>query len=204
MFPPALASDYLGRTNDCKLQGRIAPARNPGILRGVMSNGSSEGVRRAGASQRSVEIGVTLLMAVFALIVIAGSMQAGLGWGAEGPKAGFVPFYVGLLILGSSVINFGAAISERSDTRLFAEWGQLGQVMSMLVPTAIYVALVPWIGIYVASVLLIAIFMRWLGKYGWGMVAAVAVGVPFVTFLIFERWFLLPLPKGPIEAYLGF
>ena len=38
----------------------------------------------------------------------------------------------------------------------------------MLVPTAIYVALVPWIGIYAASVLLIAVFMRWLGHYGWG------------------------------------
>jgi putative tricarboxylic transport membrane protein len=163
-----------------------------------------EGVRGTGPSQRSVEIGVTLLMALFALIVIAGSVQAGLGWGAEGPKAGFVPFYVGLLILGSSIINFGAAISERSDIRLFAEWSQLGQVMAMLVPTAIYVALVPWIGIYAASALLIAMFMRWLGKYGWGMVAAIAVGVPVVTFLIFERWFLLPLPKGPIEAYLGF
>ena len=169
-----------------------------------MSNGSSEGVRRAGPSQRSVEIGVTLLMALFALIVIAGSVQAGLGWGAEGPKAGFVPFYVGLVILGSSIINFGGVISLRPDDRLFAEWGQLSQVMSMLVPTAIYVALVPCIGIYVASALLIAIFMRWLGKYGWGRVAAVAVGVPFATFLIFERWFLLPLPKGPIEAYLGF
>jgi len=169
-----------------------------------MSNGSSEGVHRAGPSQRSVEIGVTLLMALFALIVIAGSMQAGLGWGAEGPKAGFVPFYVGLVILGSSIINFGGVISLRPDDRLFAEWGQLSQVMAMLVPTAIYVALVPWIGIYVASALLIAIFMRWLGKYGWGMVAAVVVGVPFATFLIFERWFLLPLPKGPIEAYLGF
>jgi putative tricarboxylic transport membrane protein len=163
-----------------------------------------EGVRGAGPSQRSVEIGVALLIALFALIVIAGSMQAGLGWGAEGPKAGFVPFYVGLLILGSSVINFGAAISQRSAVRLFAEWGHLGQVMAMLVPTAVYVALVPWIGIYVASVLLIAMFMRWLGKYGWGMVAAVAVGVPVVTFLIFEKWFLLPLPKGPIEEYLGF
>jgi len=65
-----------------------------------MSNGSSEGVHRAGPSQRSVEIGVTLLMALFALIVIAGSVQAGLGWGAEGPKAGFVPFYVGLVIRG--------------------------------------------------------------------------------------------------------
>ena len=169
-----------------------------------MSNGSSEGVHRAGPSQRSVEIGVTLLMALFALIVIAGSMQAGLGWGAEGPKAGFVPFYVGLVILGSSIINFGGVISLRPDDRLFAEWGQLSQVMAMLVPTAIYVALVPWIGIYVASVLLIAVFMRWLGRYGWGMIAAVAVGVPLVTFVIFEKWFLVPLPKGPIEDYLGF
>ena len=109
-----------------------------------------------------------------------------------------------MLILGSSVINFGAAVSERSDGRLFAEWGQLGKVMAMLVPTATYVALVPWIGIYAASALLIAVFMRWLGHYGWSMVAAISLGVPLATFLIFERWFLLPLPKGPIEAYLGF
>jgi putative tricarboxylic transport membrane protein len=158
----------------------------------------------AGPSHRSVELGVTLAIAVFALIVIAGSVQAGVGWGAEGPKAGFFPFYVGLVILGSSMVNFGAAVSERPDGELFAEWGQLGKVMAMLVPTAIYVALVPWIGIYVASALLIAAFMRWLGHYGWSMVAAVAVGVPVATFLVFEKWFLVPLPKGPIEAYLGF
>jgi putative tricarboxylic transport membrane protein len=169
-----------------------------------MSNGLPEGVRGAGPTQRSVEIGVTLSMAVFALIVIAGSIQAGIGWGDEGPKAGFVPFYVGLLILASSIINFGAAVSDRSDPRLFAEWGQLGQVMSMLVPTAIYVAVIPWIGIYVASGILIAAFMRWLGQYGWSLVAAVGLGVPIVTFFVFEKWFLVPLPKGPIEAYLGF
>ncbi len=169
-----------------------------------MSDAPPQGARGAGPSQRSVEIGVTVFMAVLALIVIAGSIQAGIGWGAEGPKAGFVPFYVGLLILASSVVNFVAAVSERSDARLFAEWGQLGQVMSMLVPTAIYVALVPWIGIYVASALLIAVFMRWLGQYGWRMVATISLGVPIVTFLVFEKWFLVPLPKGPIEAYLGF
>jgi hypothetical protein len=87
---------------------------------------------------------------------------------------------------------------------MFAEWGQLGKVMSVLVPTAIYVALVPWIGIYTASTLLIALFMRWLGGYGWGLVAAISLGVPLVIFLVFEKWFLLPLPKGPIEAFLGF
>jgi putative tricarboxylic transport membrane protein len=164
----------------------------------------SHGLRGAGPTQRSVEIGVTVAMAVFSLIVIVGSVQAGIGWGAEGPKAGFVPFYVGLMILGSSVINFGAILAERSDKRLFADWGQLAKVMSMLVPTSIYVALIPWIGIYVASGLLIAVFMRWLGRYGWGLVAAISLGVPLVTFVVFEKWFLVPLPKGPIEAYFGF
>jgi putative tricarboxylic transport membrane protein len=158
----------------------------------------------AGPAQRSVELGVAVAMAAFALIVIAGSLQVGVGWGAEGPKAGFVPFYVGLLILGSSIINLGAVIRERRDNRLFAELGQLRKVMSMLVPTAIYVALIPWIGIYVASMLLIAVFMRWFGRYDLWLVAPISLGVPFVTFLIFERWFLLPLPKGPIEEYLGF
>jgi putative tricarboxylic transport membrane protein len=163
-----------------------------------------EGTRGAGPTQRSVEMGVALVIAVFALVVIAGSVQVGIGWGAEGPKAGFFPFYVGLMIMASSIINFGAVMSGGRSNQLFAEWGQLGKVMSMLVPTAIYVALVPWIGIYVASMLLIAVFMRWLGRYGWGMIAAVAVGVPVVTFTIFEKWFLVPLPKGPIEELLGF
>src|SRR6478736_2568915 len=156
-----------------------------------------------GPMHRSVEIGVAVVMAVFALVVIAGSIQAGIGWGAEGPKAGFFPFYVGLMILASSIINFGAVMSDRRNDQLFAEWGQLGKVMSMLAPTAIYVALVPWIGIYIASALLITVFMRWLGQYGWGMIGAVAVGVPVVTFVIFEKWFLVPLPKGPIEELLG-
>jgi putative tricarboxylic transport membrane protein len=157
-----------------------------------------------GPTHRSVEIGVAAFTALFALIVMAGSIQAGIGWGAEGPKAGFFPFYVGLMILASSIVNFGAAISQRPDGELFAEWGQLGKVLAMLVPTALYVALIPWIGIYVASIILIAVFMRWLGRYNWGMVAAVSLGVPLVTFFVFERWFLLPLPKGPIEAYLGY
>src|SRR5262245_28402625 len=157
-----------------------------------------------GPTQRFVELGVAAFTALFALIVMAGSVQAGIGWGAEGPKAGFFPFYVGLMILASSIVNFGAAISQRPDGELFAEWSQLGKVMAMLVPTALYVALIPWIGIYVASIILIAVFMRWLGRYNWGMVAAVSLGVPLVTFFVFERWFLLPLPKGPIEAYFGY
>jgi hypothetical protein len=164
----------------------------------------SQGARSGGPAQRSVEIGVAAAVALFALIIILGSIQAGIGWGAEGPKAGFFPFYVGLLILVSSGINLAQIMREHYEGRLFADWGQLRQVLSVLVPTAIYVALVPWIGIYVASVLLIAVFMKWLGRYGWSMVAAVSIGVPLVTFAVFEKWFLVPLPKGPLETALGY
>ena len=157
-----------------------------------------------GPTYRSVEIGVAGATTVFAIIVIIGSLQVGIGWGAEGPKAGFFPFYIGVLILISSAVNFIRIVTETSDRGLFALLGQLAKVMSVLVPTAIYVALIPWIGIYVASILLIAFFMKWLGRYDWPLVAAVSLGVPLAVFLIFERWFLLPLPKGPIEAYLGF
>ena len=71
------------------------------------------------------------------------------------------------------------------------------------VPMVVHVALIYPLGIYVASVLLIGYFMRRYGGYGWGLTAAVSVGVPLVFFLVFERWFLVPLPKGPIEDWLG-
>jgi hypothetical protein len=157
----------------------------------------------AGPSQRSVEIGVALFTAAFALAIIAGSMKAGIDWGAEGPRAGFFPFYVGLTILGASIVNLAHAWSAEAPGKLFADWHQLGQVMSIVLPTALYVALVPYLGIYLASVLLIGAFMMWLGDYAWPQVVAIAVGVPVVTFAIFEKWFVVPLPKGPIEALLG-
>ena len=156
-----------------------------------------------GPSHRSVEIGVALFMALLALIGIYGSIKVGIGWGDEGPRAGFFPFYVSLVVLISCAVNIVSVLATDKE-RVFAEWGQLRQVLSVLVPTIVYVALVPYIGIYVASALLIAFFMRLFGHYGWLVTAAVSVAVPVMTFLMFESWFLVPLPKGPVESMLGF
>lgn len=157
----------------------------------------------AGPSHRAVEIGVAVATAVFAAIVIMGSLRAGITWGVEGPRAGFFPFYIGLFILGASIVNFVNIFVQR-DGKLFAEWIQLRQVLSVVIPTAIYVAMIPSIGIYVASLFLIGGFMRWFGKYGWALVVGVSIAVPIIVFAVFEKWFLVPLPKGPIEEFLGF
>jgi len=156
-----------------------------------------------GPSHRWVEAGVAVLMALFGVIVIAGSFQVGIGWGPEGPKSGFFPFYLGVIIIGASAVNLFRAVVDIEPDRLFADWDQLGQVISVVIPTTAYVLVVPWIGIYVASALLIALFMKWFGRYGWGLTLAIAVGIPAITYLLFEKWFLIPLPKGPLEDLLG-
>ncbi|HET8545100.1 MAG TPA: tripartite tricarboxylate transporter TctB family protein [Pseudolabrys sp.] len=158
----------------------------------------------AGPSHRGVEIGVAVAMAILALIGIYGSIKVGIGWGAEGPRAGFFPFYVSLAVLISCAVNITKVVLVPGDGSLFAEWGQIRQVLAVVVPTAIYVAAIPFLGIYVASALLIIAFMKWLGKYNWLMSIAVGVVVPILTFLMFEVWFLVPLPKGPLENFLGY
>ena len=155
----------------------------------------------AGPSHRNVEVGVAIAILAFGALVMYGSVQAGIGWGAEGPKAGFFPFYIGLALVVSSVINFWNAYRE-TDGGLFAEWSQLRQVMAVVIPSAIYVAAIPLIGLYVSSIILIGFFMRWLGKYNWLLIAAVAIGMPAITYIVFEKWFLVPLPKGPLEEWL--
>ena len=163
---------------------------------------SSQSSGGTGPSHRSVEIGVALFMALLAAIGIVGSLQVGIGWGPEGPKAGFFPFYISLIVLISCAVNLVTILRDR-EGGLFAEWGQIRQVLSVVIPTTIYVFAVPVLGIYVSSGLLIGVFMKWLGRYSWLVVAAVADAVPVMTNVMFERWFLVPLPKGPLEDWLG-
>ena len=159
----------------------------------------------AGPSQRNAEIGVAVAMAILALIGIYGSYQVGFGWGDDGPRAGFFPFYVSLIVLISCAVNISNVFRHADDRgKVFAEWSQLRQVGSVLLPTAVYVGLIPYIGMYVSSALLIGLFMRWFGRYNWLLVIAISIIVPVLTFVTFEIWFLVPLPKGPLENWLGY
>ena len=159
---------------------------------------------RAAFRVRTAELGVAAFFFLLGAIVIYDSLRLGMRWVADGPQPGYFPFYLGVIICTSALITFIFALrlpAEKNKT--FVERGQLKLVLSVLIPSMAYVALVGWLGIYVSAVLFIALFMRWLGKYPWWKVALVSLGNSVVFFLIFERWFLVPLPKGPIEAWLG-
>ena len=169
-----------------------------------MSDQSNAGEQRTACSLKSAEVGVALLFLAASAIVIYDSVRVGAKWGDDGPQTGYFPFYIGLIVCVAALVNLVAAVAiPKEKDKAFVEVGQLKLVLAVLVPSALYVALIGWLGIYVASTVFIAFFMRWLGKYPWWKTAAVSVGNSVVFFLIFEVWFKIPLPKGPLENLLG-
>jgi hypothetical protein len=156
-------------------------------------------------SKRAADIVVALIMAGVGAVVIIDSLRLGMGWAADGPQSGYFPFYMGVILIVSSLGTIGVTLFGRDKSRgAFVERTQFRDVLKVLVPAAVYVALIGFIGIYVASALFIGVFMRWLGRFRWRTIVLVGVAVPFALFLLFEIWFLVPLPKGPLENFLGY
>jgi hypothetical protein len=136
-------------------------------------------------------------------VVLADAVRLGIGWGTDGPKSGFFPFSLAaILILMSGVILVQAA--RRASTKPFVTRRQLGPVLKVLWPAAGMVVLTQFIGLYVASGLYLGFYMRWVGRHSWLAVVGLGIAIPVATFLIFETWFLVPMPKGPVEAWLGY
>jgi hypothetical protein len=158
----------------------------------------------ATVATRWPELLLALFLAALALLVIKDSLRVGIGWADDGPRSGYFPFYIGLLLVCSSGwVLVSQLLRWRADSEEFATRRQIGLVVSVLVPMVVYVGLILALGIYAASALLIGYFMARHGRYPARLTLPVALGVPLIFFAVFEKWFLVPLPKGPIEGLLG-
>jgi hypothetical protein len=161
---------------------------------------------RGDIATRWVELVVALLFVVAGAIVIIDSIRVGITWGDDGPRAGYFPFYIGCLLAfaGAYVAIETLWRWRRRAAETFVSRERLKPVFLMLFPTIAFVILIGWLGIYVASFIYVGGFMLWQGKYGWLPTLAVSGGLPIILFLVFELWFLVPLPKGPLERMIGY
>lgn len=156
-------------------------------------------------TRRTMDIVVALALMGVAALVMADSWRVGARWAEDGPQAGYFPFYVGaIMMVASGWTVLQNLITKHPDRANFVDRTQLRSVLQVLVPTIVYVGAISLLGIYVASAFFIAFFMWWLGKYKLPLILPVAVGVPLVLFVMFEVWFLVPLPKGPLETAFGY
>ena len=157
------------------------------------------------ATNRAMDIVVALLIIALASVFCFDTWRIGIGWiEGQGPAPGFFPFWVSLIMGLASVIKLVRAFTgaEEGGGDTFVSRTAAYRVALVLAPTAIYVLLIQFIGIYVASAIFIIGFML-ASKESILMSVAVGLGVPVTLFAMFEKWFLVPLPKGPLETMLG-
>jgi putative tricarboxylic transport membrane protein len=157
-------------------------------------------------TNQTLDIAVAAIFLLLSEIVIFDSLRIGASWGADGPGAGYFPFYVAVLMAGASLVNLYRALTMGAEeaSEAFVSKPAFVRVLQVLVPSIVYVFLIEFLGIYVASAIFIMGFMLAFGRdQGIIRTVGVGLGVPFVLFLMFEKWFLVPLPKGPLEALFG-
>lgn len=156
---------------------------------------------------RWLELLTALCFIVVGGVVVMDSFRTGFRWGNDGPEPGYFPFYIGLiLICAAAWVAFGVFRKWRSEKarEAICEPHQMRLVLQMFVPSVLFVVLMSFLGLYVSGVLYIAGFMVWQGKFSAIKSLAVGLGVVAVLFGLFEMWFKVPLPKGPVEALFGF
>jgi len=173
-----------------------------------MAEGSKKDDRVSGAvSNRTMEIAVSLMLMAVATVVMVSSYRLGAGWAKDvGPDSGYFPFYVALIMFITSAVTLLQQLLRRRRDRggIFVTHAELMMVLQVLIPTLIFVILSVYIGIYISTALFIGFFMMWHGRYPIYKTLPMMVIVPIVLFVVFELWFLVPLPKGPFEAWLGY
>ena len=152
---------------------------------------------------RTADLTTALILIAGGALVIWDSLRLGIGWGTDGPQSGFFPFWLAVLLVGSCVV-ISVQARRRASRAPFITRAQLRPVLSTLLPSAGFVVLTQFIGLYVAAMLFMGFYMRWIGRYGWIPVVLLSVLFPVLTFVVFEKWFLVPMPKGPLEAWLGY
>ena len=153
-------------------------------------------------SRRSLETATALLTGAFGAAVVVSSFSNGIGWAAAGVDAGTFPFIVGLIILSGSVFNLVQAWLEARDILLRPS--ELKRLAMLFIPAAIYVGVIPLIGMYLASAAYVFGALAWHKRGAFVFAGIAAIGTAVALYLIFERTFQISLPRGLLGDFIDF
>ena len=151
----------------------------------------------------TMEIAVACAAALAGAIVSYGSLEIGTGWGDAGPQPGYFPFYIGLfIVIASGCALVEAVITQRRLKQVFLTREQGHRIVRFFLPMLGFVAVSMVLGLYVGLALYLFGVMTIQGGYRIGKALAICACTILIFYVVFEKWFQVPLLKGPIEALL--
>jgi len=156
---------------------------------------------------RKADIVCALIILGVGALIMYDSIRLHIGWGLEGPRAGFFPFLMSLGVVIGCLIVVSNAIRRKGvakSTKPFIAPGALKPVLRVVLPAALMVFLTHYIGLYVAAALYMAFYMRLIGKHRWRTVLLISILLPAGFYYVFDKLFLIPMPSGTLLAKLGF
>jgi putative tricarboxylic transport membrane protein len=160
---------------------------------------------KGGLSYSVVDAVTSIGIFAVGVVMMFDNYKLGAGWAKDGPESGYFPFRIGaILCIASVAVLLKALFAPGRRREAFVAPEKFKSVLMVLLPTTAYVLAIQFAGIYVASALFIAAFMRVMDRYSWLKTAAVSIGINAALFWLFEMQFMVPLPKGPLEAMLGY
>lgn len=140
-----------------------------------------------------------VLFIIIALVVLGDALRLGRGWTPDGPQAGFVPFYMGLLMLGCSIALLVRSIKFMTGEEGFfvSPAGRWEAVRIFFTATLLTISIV-YMGVYISTFAYCILFSKWLGKHRWPAVIAFSVIMVLAIFYGMEKGLKIPLPKSPL------
>jgi putative tricarboxylic transport membrane protein len=155
-------------------------------------------------TSRSVDVAVSFLLLAFAALLAFDNWRTGMGWDSTGPQAGYFPFYLSVILAGACLWGIAKEfLARKAAAETFVTRDQLRRVLQVFIPTLLFCFLMQWLGLYVASFLLIAGFMAFIGRISAWKSLLTAFLFVFAMFVTFDIAFDVIMPKGPIESLFG-
>jgi putative tricarboxylic transport membrane protein len=111
----------------------------------------------------------------------------------------FMAFVSAILLLQDIVAQRrgGDTVADEADTAPSRAYDLVAGAFAVI---AAYIVLLPLLGYRVATVAFVAVFQALLERPAtlrqWAILAAVAIGTSVVTYIVFERYLLVLLPRG--------
>src|SRR5258706_8702484 len=115
---------------------------------------------------RAADLATASILTLLGGVVVLDSMRIGMGWGTDGPRSGFFPFWLGvILVLASVTIALQAWL--RATDKPFVTREPLAAVLEVLWPATFMGMLNTTLGFYNASGIYPAFYPRLDGSHGW-------------------------------------
>jgi len=155
-------------------------------------------------TNRTVDVVVSFLLLAFAALLGFDNWRTGMGWDETGPQAGYFPFYLSVILAAACFYGIGREfLARRQAAETFVTRAQLRRVLQVFVPALLFGLLMKWLGLYVASFLLVAGFMTFIGRIAAWKSLLTALLFSLIMFVTFDIGFNVIMPKGPLEALFG-